>query len=67
MKLTKAEKIALKAFIDEFENSFCGTRAGKTEDDKDAYLCRECPFYMSDGSCKLREWRIKHDVSKRLQ
>lgn len=67
MKLTKAEKIALKAFVNEFEDSFCGTRAGKTEDDKYPYICPECPFYMRNGICKLREWRNKHDVSKRLQ
>ena len=62
MKLTKAEKIALKAFVDEFENSFCGTRAGKTEQDEDAYLCRKCPFNLKNGCCNLRSWRNKYDV-----
>ena len=57
MKLTKAEKIALKAFINEFENSFCGTRVNKTEGEEDAYLCRKCPFYLKDGCCNLRIWR----------
>lgn len=60
MKLTKAEKIALKAFVDEFEESFCDTRAGKTEDDEDAYICRECPFHQKNGCCNLRSWRINH-------
>lgn len=57
MKLTKAERLALKAFFDEFENSFCGTRAGKTEFDDDAYLCPKCPFRTKTDICNLRVWR----------
>lgn len=60
MKLTKAEKIALQVFLDEFETSFCGTRVGRTEDDDDAYLCKECPFNTKSGLCKLREFRLKY-------
>ena len=57
MKLTKAEKIALTEFLNEFEDSFCKTRAGKTEEDNNAYLCPKCPFHLKSGICNLRVWR----------
>ena len=66
MKLTKAEKIALKAFLDEYEASFCGTRVGHDEDDEDAYFCRACPMSTKTGLCNLRLTRNKlNDVQQK--
>ena len=59
MKLTKAEKISLKAFLDEYDASFCGTRVGHDENDKDAFLCPVCPMRTKTGLCNLRMVRNK--------
>lgn len=58
--LTEKEVNHIYEALTAFRDEFCNIREGMTEDEKNSYICKDCPFHKHNGKCKLKIWVHKH-------
>lgn len=57
--LTEKEVNHIYEALKTFRKEYCNVREGRSLDDEDAYICRDCPF-NDHGACKLKTWIYRH-------